>query len=163
MYRKLEINEGIKTLLRIVQTYGCMAQYRPLYTEERLNKMNESNSGILKMVVFHRKDGNIEGITGFMHDYRDPNKIIIWANHTLGVMDENTLRDSNHGFYQLICNYSKETGRKIFYARKVLWKDHKPEWLSLIPNWKEIMEDGAKDFFVDFKIDDDKIVEFVVK
>jgi len=163
MYKKLEIDEGIKVLLRLVQTYDCMEQYRPLYTEERLKRLAESNNGILNMVVFHRELGNMESVTGFMDDYRDLNKIIIWANHTLGITNEIHLRNALRGHYQLICDYSKEKGRKIFYARKVYWKFHKPVWLSIIPNWKEVMEDVAKDYFVDFEIDDNKIIEYVVK
>jgi len=163
MYEKMEINEGIKVLLRIVQTYGCMEQYRPLYTKGRLTGMSVANNGMLNMVIFHRELNHMESITGFIDDSRDKNKIIIWVNHTLGIKNEAELRQALHGFYKLMCDYSKEKNRKIFYARKVYWKNHKPIWLGLIPDWKEVMEDVAKDFFVDFKIDDNKIVEFVVK
>lgn len=163
MYNKLDIDEGIKVLLRLVQTYGCMEQYRPLYTEERLKKLYESNNGILNMVVFYRELGHMESVTGFIDDYRDPNKIIIWANHTMGIENEQDLRLALCGHYQLICDYSEEKGRKIFYARKVTWKDHKPVWKPFILNWKEVIEDVAKDYFVDFKIDDNKIIEYVVK
>jgi len=163
MYKKLEKDEGIKTLLRLVETYGCMAQWKPLYRAKRLEKIWDSNDGLLNVVIFHRVLDNMESITGFLDDYVDTNRIIIWANHTIGITNEEDIRIATHGFYKLISDYSKEKGRKIFYARRVYWKFHKPEWLNLVNNWKEVLEEIAKDYFVDFKIDDNKIVEFVVK
>ena len=163
MYEKLNIDKGIKVLLRLIRTYGCMERYRPLYTEERLKKLHESNNGMLNMVIFHRKTDKVEGIAGLMDDYRDLNKIIIWADHTIGIENEVDLREALNEVFRLYCDYSKEKGRKIFYARKVTWKDHKPVWKPFILNWREIMEDVAKDYFVDFKINDDEIITYLVK
>ena len=163
MYEKLEKKEGIKILARIMQTYGCMTQYKFLYTEVRINELWGRNIGMQNMVIFHRQNLNSEGITGFMDDYKDPNKIIIWANHVIGITNEEELRESLHDFYKCICDYSKLKGIKIFYAKKVLWKLHKPIWLDLISNWKEILTDVAREYFVDFEIDDNKIIEFIVK
>lgn len=162
-YKRLEKDKGIKTLVRIQRTYGCMQQYRSFYEEKRLKQLWENYKDLGEMSIFHRVLNGIESITGFMEDYRNTEKIIIWANHTLGITNEVQLRLALNGFYKLICDYSKEKGRKVFYARKVYWKNHNPIWLGLIDNWREILTDVAKNYFVDFKIDDNKIVEFVVK
>lgn len=164
MYRELEFEEGKKLVLDYTKTYTCIAGEVPMYTEERLSKLKhyEDKYG-MTIAIFKIENGNLKGVVGFIDDWQNKDRIFLWVDHTLGIYTEEDLAVGTRESFKLFCDYAKSRDRHILSTRIVKWKDYKSEWLGRIPNWKPIMLKVGKEFFVDFEIDDEKVMTFKVK
>lgn len=160
MYRELTYEEGKEIVLRLTRTYTCMKEEDPMYTSERLDKLNAYN---LNLVIVHIELEKTEGVLGFIDNYIDKDELLIWVDNTIGVTTEEDLRAVNHQAFQIFCEYAERRGKKYLSTRVVKWKDFKPAWRELISNWREILTEVAQEYFVDFEIIDEEVIRFVVK
>jgi hypothetical protein len=160
MYRELDKNEGIELVLRYTETYTCIAGEVPMYTQERLDKLYAYP---FNTITYKIETDRLRGVVGFIDNWQDKNEVFLWVDHTLGIYTEEDLRVGTRESFKLFYDYAKSRNKKFLSTRIVKWKDYKSEWLGRIPNWKEIMINVAAEFFVDFKIDDEEVMRFVVK
>lgn len=160
MYRELDYKEGKEIVLRLTTTYTCMKEEAPMYTSERLDKLNAYN---LNLVIVHIKLEKTEGVIGFINNHFDKDELFIWVDNTIGVTTEEDLRTVIHQTFQIFTEYAKKREKKFLSTRVVKWKDFKPTYRSLFDNWREVIEEIGKEYFVDFKVIDDEVMRFKVK
>lgn len=160
MYRELEFEEGKEIVLRLTTTYTCMKEEAPMYTPERLDKLNAYN---FDLVIVHVELEKTEGVIGFIDNIFDKDELFIWVDNTIGIVTEEDLKIVIHQTFQIFTEYAKKRGCKFLSTRVVKWKDFKPTYRRLFDNWREIIEPIGQEYFVDFEVVDEEVMRFVVK